>query len=320
MVGHIETELKLKLLQPVGTGSIDVWQKVWSSDLLNKLVPEGNWSVTTMEARYYDTPGQALQKAGFAYRVRREGDSWVATVKNDGSSAGGLHKRSEWNLPSPDGEPCPALFAELPVGPLLLQAIADQSLVLLFVTEFERRSVELQFEAACIELAADSGNIIAGELSEPIQELEIELKAGEPRALLRLGAALAREIPLLPEPKSKFYRALLLAGLAESQPSQPLGIEGQVLLYDGLSLLFANAVSKLFRAYQTFLEDPEVPRHVHQMRVKLRRLRSLLLFVKPCIGEEDFQTWKQALAEWGRVLGPLRDLDVVSNRVGRTVC
>lgn len=312
MVDHIETELKLKLLQPVGTGYIDVWQQVWRSELLNKLVPEQNWSITTMEARYYDTQDQALQKAGFAYRVRREGDNWVATVKNDGSSEGGLHKRAEWNLPSPDGEPCPELFAELPVGLPLLQAIADQPLVVLFITEFERRSVDLQFENAYIELAVDSGNILAGELSEPILELELELKAGEPRALLRLGASLAREIPLLPEPKSKFYRALLLAGIVEPQPTKPLMIEGQVLLYEGLSQLFAQAIDKLFHAYQSFLEEPEAPRRVHKMRVKLRRLRSLLLFAKPCILEEDFQTWKQALAAWGHVFGPLRELDVVA--------
>ncbi len=40
--------------------------------------------------------------------------------------------------------------------------------------------------------------------NRPIAELELELKAGRPAAVLAIGAALAQEFPLLVEPRSKF--------------------------------------------------------------------------------------------------------------------
>ncbi|KYZ76178.1 hypothetical protein AXX12_06970 [Anaerosporomusa subterranea] len=308
MPDYFETELKLKVLQP----GDNVLQAFQNSEYIGQLVPENAWTTTRMEAWYYDTAEQSLQKAGIAYRVRREGDNWVATVKANGSSDGGLHQREEWNLASPDCEPRPELFAELPIGPKLLDTIGDQPLQPLFATVFERYAAEVSFEAARVELAVDEGKILAGELSEPIREVELELKEGQPVALLRLGAAIAREIPLAPEPKSKYFRALLLAGLAEQQPKPVVDLPIQTALADGLSLLMSVAVGKLFSTYQAFLAHSDEPRHAYQMRVKLRRLRSLLVFAKPCIPLEDFQTWKQMLAEWGRVFGPLRDLDVLA--------
>jgi inorganic triphosphatase YgiF len=310
MPDYFETELKLKILQPDGSGK--VLQAFFNSEYIGQLAPENAWSITRMEAWYYDTADQSLQKSGIAYRVRREGDSWVAAVKANGSSDGGLHQRAEWNLASPDREPRPELFADLPIGVKLLETIGAQPLQPLFATVFDRYAAEVSFEAAQIEVAVDEGRILAGGLSEPIHEVELELKAGQQVALLKLGAAIAREIPLAPEPKSKYFRALLLAGLAEPQPKPVIDLPLQTELADALSLLMSVAIGKLFSAYQAFLEHPDQPRHAYQMRVKLRRLRSLLLFAKPCLAEEDFQTGKQLLAGWGRVFGPLRDLDVLA--------
>ena len=53
--------------------------------------------VRAFEAFYYDTPQFLLQKTGYAYRIRHEGQDWVATVKSDLLSSGGLSEREEWN-------------------------------------------------------------------------------------------------------------------------------------------------------------------------------------------------------------------------------
>lgn len=310
MSEYFETELKLNMLQPNENGG--VWPAFLHSDCIGQLASATAWTLTRMEAWYYDTAGQSLQKAGIAYRVRREGEKWVATVKSSGSAEGGLHQRAEWNLDSPDREPRPELFVDLPIGEALLAAVGDQPLAPLFATVFDRHAAKVDFAAAQIELAVDEGRIVAGELTEPLHELELELKAGQPAALLRLGAAIARDIPLVPEPKSKYFRALLLAGLAQPQPKAAVDLSPQTELAAALSRLFSLAIGKFFAAYQLFLKQPEQPRHAYQMRVKLRRLRSLLLFAKPCLSEADLASGKQLLTEWGRALGAIRDLDVLT--------
>ena len=59
-----------------------------------------------MEARYFDTPDAALSSRGIAFRLRREGDQWVQTVKALGN---GPLDREEHNVdrakPTPQALP-----------------------------------------------------------------------------------------------------------------------------------------------------------------------------------------------------------------------
>ena len=49
---------------------------------------------TLMSAHYFDTPQQALAQRGIGLRIRREGDSWVQTIKAGGD---GIAARLEHN-------------------------------------------------------------------------------------------------------------------------------------------------------------------------------------------------------------------------------
>ena len=310
MNGGVETELKLKVLGPAG--GAEAWATFTRLDINENLAAD--WVRTEMEAWYYDTANQSLQQAGIAYRVRREGDCWVATVKANGSSDGGLHQRQEWNVTNPDKEPRPELFLELPIGQTLLDTIGDQKLEPLFATVFERNSAHIKYEDSFIELAFDIGSIIAGDRTEPICELELELKSGCSTALLRLGAAFAQQMPLAPEHRSKFYRALILAGLAKEQSKQGGGLQENTSLTEALPVLFMTAISKVFAAYIDFAENSHEPKTIRRLRVKLRRLRSILQFAKPCLAETEFLSWKEQLTQLSGAVAPLRDIDVVSDQ------
>lgn len=166
-----------------------------------------------MEAYYYDTADDRLRQAGLAMRIRREGETWMATVKDNGSSAGGLHERNEWNVVVGGNRPDLSVFANTDIGSRLQKVSGGLELRALFITQFERQSMLLvSASGAKIELALDCGQIIAGSQTEPIWEIELELKEGEPEELLQLGVYLAQKYPLRLESKSKFYRGLLLAG------------------------------------------------------------------------------------------------------------
>ena len=55
----------------------------------------GEASVEELSDRYLDTAGRAIQSWGYACRLRRKGDGYVATLKGLGRAAGAVHRRIE---------------------------------------------------------------------------------------------------------------------------------------------------------------------------------------------------------------------------------
>lgn len=280
---------------------------------LTEIAIPGSMDKQVLDARYFDTSTYCLQKEKIAYRVRREGDQWVATVKGGGSSSGGLHERQEWNVIVSDPQPDLTVFAGTDIGEKLMGIVGSQALKPILITRFERKTLDVCMpDGSQIEVAADRGEIIAGAKHAPILEVELELKSGTPSALLSLGAALATEYPLLPETDSKFYRGLLLAGLVKKQPKSMLPLPqihktqeaGQGLL-EVLILL----ITQFFIAQQAFLKNQAQPADVHQLRICLRRLRSVLEFVGP-EALEKYKTHQAQLRKIGQNLGLLREIDV----------
>ncbi|WP_431259590.1 CYTH domain-containing protein [Roseateles chitinivorans] len=127
-------------------------------------------SVATQErlqASYFDTAGRDLAQAGFALRLRREGEVWVQTLK--GAAPDGM-TRLEHNVPlgadlptldvarhagHPAGQALQALLATLPEG--ALQA--------LFRTDITRLTRALRTPHGTVELALDQGALLAGRVT-----------------------------------------------------------------------------------------------------------------------------------------------------------
>ncbi len=307
MSNHMETELKL------GCADESVWEKIMTAESLAAVTVSGSEITQQLEARYFDTPSHALQKAQLAYRLRREGDNWIATVKGSGSSEGGLHARLEWNVVVSDNEPDIGAFAHTEIGEHLQEVVGDEIVEPILITFFERRMIEVVMpDSSTIEVAADKGAIIAGENTSPILEIELELKTGEPKALFMLGAALAREFPLLPEPDSKFYRGLLLAGLATVQQKKILvpQVDAAKPVCEAVSVLLVELIHHVLTAQRAFLENPQLPELAHELRICLRRLRSVLEFAEPLNVIKENNWYQEELKKFAQRLATLRDLDV----------
>jgi inorganic triphosphatase YgiF len=307
---YTETELKLRFLEP------GHWERVFASTIITEQADHLSFRQETLEARYYDTPSHSLQKARLAFRIRQEGGVWLATVKDGGLNSGGLHQRAEWTVPLSEPRATIEAFMDTPIGPALADAVGEEELTAMFATRFERQMINVHTpDGSIIELAADRGEISAGDGQSPILEIELELKSGCIGSLLQIGAALAEEFPLLPEWRSKYFRALQLAGLADNQeapfPAKPV-IEGGENAGFELAKLLIFSIQGVLVTQDRFLQLSDDPQSIHQMQIYLRRLRSLLSFSEPFMPEDIYISFQESLKHWVGMLGPLRQIDVAA--------
>ena len=95
----MEIELKYKI--PTEAVAADIWKDKIFSDMEE----EDSREEVCLDARYYDTCHCDLSKKQIAYRIRKEGERWVAALKCSGTNEGALHKRIEISVPVIDGTP-----------------------------------------------------------------------------------------------------------------------------------------------------------------------------------------------------------------------
>jgi len=274
----------------------------------------GTGSVTqSFEALYYDTPGFALQQNGIAYRVRHEGEQWIATVKSDIESGGGFSNREEWNEPVEGPEPSLKPFIGTYIGDRLLMAVGQERFQLLFSTRFMRTvTMLLTPNGSQIEMAMDRGTIWSGMEGTPISELELELKSGTITDLLQLAGWIAGQWHLLPEAKSKFARGLEL--LRSNSPGIPSFFPDnqQKEIPKPTTIALSNySISSIFASQKRLLTEQAASESVRELRIQIRSLRSLLKFLQPTLAKEERQLHYEKMRQWGTLLGSIRDIDIL---------
>jgi inorganic triphosphatase YgiF len=291
-------EIELKLLLPQGTKSL----------LAHPRLSGVTQTRQRLHTIYFDTRDFKLAKRGVALRVRRAGRRWIQTLKTEGNSSGGLSTRVELEVPVSG----PAIeFKHFPpdAHDYLPRSVLNK-LIPVFETRFTRRSWEVTgIHGSRIEVALDEGEIIAGNTSEPIRELELELKGGRPDALFALALDLGKTVTLWPFDRSKAERG---AGLATGKSTAPMKTV-QPRLDRNMSLAeawraIAHPCLRQFSANLPGIGYESDPEYLHQARVALRRFRSAYgLFRKPCPLPQKLLLELERL---NRVLGSARDQDV----------
>lgn len=207
---NIEKEIKYRIPRA------GLAEDIASDPLLLKTAFPPGWKTMAVTAYYYDTPGLDFLKAGIAYRVRREGTQWVATVKKGGDSQSYLQQRQEWNIQVSSLLADIALFYGTEIGSELRRISGSKKFITLFSCFFERRYLMLCLEKDTrAELVIDTGEIIAGGKAEPICQLELELKQGDLEVMVADGEKIAGKYGLVPEPRSKFTQGMALAGIGQ---------------------------------------------------------------------------------------------------------
>ncbi|HZC54152.1 MAG TPA: CYTH and CHAD domain-containing protein [Mycobacterium sp.] len=269
-----------------------------------------------LDAIYFDTKDLALARAGVTlrYRVGEAGPSW--TVKLPERSTASALSRLEVRF---DGgsDAVPAAARDVVRAYLRSRRLCPVGRL-----HTERTSVPL-LDAAGEQAAELVDDLVAGYQGERritvFREVELELtgtgKTGRLRraAVKRLAAAGCRaEVP-----RPKLVRAL---GERADQPADltvPL-LDGEPSVLALIRHALAVSVDRLIR------HDPGVrlgndAEDVHQLRVAARTLRSNLKTFAPVLNREWAGVLRSELGWLGSAAGGLRDLDVLEQRLRRSV-
>lgn len=240
-----------------------------------------------LRAVYVDTPQGALAAAALALRVRHEGGGWVQTLKGAGADLMTRHEH-EVPRPGPAARPPqvePSLHAGTEVGERLVAVLGaagerspDETLQARYATVVTRLTRVDRRDAERVETVYDGGEIRAGDARWPLSEIEIELKAGRPETVVDVARAWVDRHGVWLDTRSKAERGALLASGRRMAPAATaekidlgpyldVGRAWRAALRECLRQIGANA--------SQIASGDHGEEHVHQLRVGLRRLRSV---------------------------------------------
>lgn len=172
----------------------------------------GEVSVSELHDWYLDTVGRAIQSSGLAYRLRRIGNGYLATLKGLGGAKGAIHRRAEYQVELT----APLSPHDWPPGEardLALHLCGNRPLCVLFEIKQTRYGRPVCRGAlARAELSMDRVRFIQGKrVAATCLELEAELLAdGVEEDLEQLVEEFQITWGLMPETRSKFERGLAL--------------------------------------------------------------------------------------------------------------
>lgn len=166
----------------------------------------GQWQTIPMETTYYDTPSGALSARRYTLRKRLENGKLVCTLKTSGT--GGM--RGEWEVSCDSITEAILELCKLG-GPDDLRFITQEGLKPICGAKFTRQARRITWQNSSLELALDEGVLIGGGRELPLCEVEVELKSGSTQMADAFAGMLAEAYGLIPEPRSKFQRALSLS-------------------------------------------------------------------------------------------------------------
>jgi len=162
--------------------------------------------------KYFDNKNLALREMDIGLRIRGVDQKYEQTVKTAGKVVGCLHQRPEYNV-ALESNHLDLLLFPTHIWPEYLDVVKlQQSLQVIFSTDFSRQTWLITQASSVIELALDRGEIFTSSNVETlaINELEIELVSGDEQALFTLAEQLMEVIQMKPGKLSKAARGYTL--------------------------------------------------------------------------------------------------------------
>jgi inorganic triphosphatase YgiF len=173
--------------------------------------------------------------------------------------------------------------------------------------------------SARVGVALDTGTLSAGAARARVQEIEFERIAGSERDWVGLAMAWARRHRLWLDVRSKAERGRLLARGEAASPatkaSCPALASGDVAPDATLRACVASVLAHLLPNASVVAAGVAEAEHVHQLRVALRRLASVLREFGPWSAETNAD-WPPQARRLFAALATTRDRDALAASIG----
>jgi CHAD domain-containing protein len=320
-----EIELKFRVLRP------EAGERWLAAAGIGDLVPSAKRPKTlTLEDRYVDTLDGVCAAAGYAVRLRTGKGGTLVSVKGldhlDGP--GGSVRRTEVEGPA-DPATHPADWPDSPARSLVVDLVGAAALIERVAIRQVRRKRILDAPVGRAELSLDSVEVAhAGRVVGAWEELELELRSGEPVILVEAGAVLASDPDLVASPHSKLEAALEAVAAAETAGDAAGLVEPPVVLAGPLLSVgktagvtgddhIAEAGRKVLRFHLARMLDVEPGTRdgdvvaLHKMRVATRRQRAAWRVFGDAFRPNRTRRYRTGLKDIAARLGGVRDMDVL---------
>jgi inorganic triphosphatase YgiF len=297
-----EFELKLEL-------SSDAAERAATLPWLRELA-SGPVRKEKLTSVYFDTVKRKLHDHGLSLRVRRLGDRRVQTIKVESNSRRGAFGRDEWEQDIACDQPDLGLAADTALAKLANGKL-KRKLRPVFETVIERTTIPMRCDETALDFAVDRGLIHGGGRRQPVNEIEIEIKEGDPSAVATIAERLARSVPVRYGVRSKAERGYALCGDETTQPvhAAPISLDPSATAGEAFTAIGLSCLKQVLSNREAVIHGEA--EGIHQMRVGLRRLRAAISIFKRLLGDVGTATMKRELRWLTDELGPAREYEVL---------
>ncbi|MCP4383590.1 MAG: CHAD domain-containing protein [Hyphomicrobiales bacterium] len=255
---------------------------------------------------YYDTSDKRLWRRGFSLRIRRKGERYELTLKQQGDDS---LRRGEWttvmHAPVPDIGRLPPQAPRGEIGTILPEELQPR-----FTTEIDRTQRHLDLPGASVEVSLDVGRIVSDEREAPLVELEFELLDGHLAVMLKHVKSVLGRRRFVVGTRSKADRGMELVDNAPPAPVKAIKppLSGADTIETAVTKIVAITAKRIIGNVAAAVDGRD-PEGVHQLRIGLRRLRSAFGLFNGALSRRAAILGDNAKRAC-TALGDVRDLDV----------
>jgi CHAD domain-containing protein len=268
-----------------------------------------------LKATYYDTPDLRLARWGVSLRYRTGEGAPRWTLKLPSDLGGPGLTRTELEFEGPPAAVPPAVCG------LVTAYVRTSELVRVARLETRRQLAELRDELGVVRaiVSDDDVKVYDGRrLTSQFREIEVEAVAGGADVLEAAAARLEAAGAVAGQQLSKVARALGPAAALAPHELPAATLTRNATAGEVVQAAIAGSVRKLLK------HDPGVRlgddiEQVHQARVATRRLRSDLRTFASLVDDAWAKGLRSELSWLADLLGAVRDLDVLSERLAAQV-